>query len=208
MMSKAHGQPSPRGLKRSSDGALKVASACSGMGTESFALQRTQVPHRLVLASELQPTLRQFPQRNRDPETLVPDCTTPEFLQAGVGADIFVAGFPCQSFSQAGRNLGVEDARGRVVTSLIKWLRAHQPAAFILENVKGLLHFHPKVFRAILRKLGGIHDSDTNEGCYHITWDIVNSRDHGVPQAAQRMLRIAPAGTACGCCCVAFDACF
>ncbi len=80
----------------------------------------------------------------------------------------------------------MEDPRGRVIISLIKWLRAHQPHAFILENVQGLVRRHPKVFRAILRKLEGILDVDTNKGCYRITWAIMNSRDHGVPQAPLR----------------------
>jgi DNA (cytosine-5)-methyltransferase 1 len=171
------------GPKRKADRELKVASACSGMGTESFALKQMQVPHRLVLACEIQKTMREFLQRNHEPQTLLPDCTSPGFLRAGVGAELFVAGFPCQTFSGAGRNAGMEDPRGRVIISLIKWLRAHQPHAFILENVQGLVHRHPKVFRAIVRKLEGILDMDTNKGCYRITWAIMNSRDHGVPQA-------------------------
>lgn len=173
------------GRKRNADGTLKVASACSGMGTESFALNSMQVPHHLILASEIQQPMREFLRSNHAPRVLLPDCTSAEFLQAGAGADLFVAGFPCQTFSSAGRNSGVKDPRGRVIVSLIKWLRAHQPAAFILENVPGLVRRHPKVFRAILRKLEGILDLDTNKGCYRVTWAIVNSRDHGVPQAAQ-----------------------
>ena len=179
------------GPKRNADiRKLKVASACSGMSTESFALKRMNVPHRLVLACELEDKMRYFIRHNHKPKTLLSDCTTPEFLRAGAGAELFVAGFPCQTFSAAGRNAGLNDPRGRVIEWLIKWLSIHQPHAFILENVQGLVRRHQKIFRAIMRGLEGILDTGTNKVCYRITWAIMNSRHHGVPQAPLlRMIR-------------------
>ena len=179
------------GPKRNADiRKLKVASACSGMSTESFALKRMNVPHHLVFACELEDKMRYFIRHNHKPETLLSDCTTPEFLRAGAGAELFVAGFPCQTFSAAGRNAGLNDPRGRVIEWLIKWLSIHQPHAFILEIVEGLVRRHQKIFRAIMRGLEGILDTGTNKVCYRITWAIMNSRHHGVPQAPLlRMIR-------------------
>ena len=52
--------------------------------------------------------------------------------------DILCGGFPCQSFSIAGKRLGFEDTRGTMFFEVARILRERQPKAFILENVKGL----------------------------------------------------------------------
>jgi DNA (cytosine-5)-methyltransferase 1 len=52
--------------------------------------------------------------------------------------DMLMAGFPCQPFSICGDLKGFEDTRGTLFFEIARILKAKQPAAFILENVKQL----------------------------------------------------------------------
>lgn len=53
--------------------------------------------------------------------------------------DLLLAGFPCQAFSVAGYRKGFEDTRGTLFHDVARILAVHQPKAFLLENVKGLV---------------------------------------------------------------------
>ena len=61
-------------------------------------------------------------------------------------------------------------------------LTAKRPRAFILENVRGLVTCHPGTFSAILKKLRAIEG-----GIYAVTWRVLNTADHGIPQNRQRV---------------------
>lgn len=53
--------------------------------------------------------------------------------------DLLVGGFPCQSFSIAGKRKGFEDTRGTLFFDIARIIREKQPRLLLLENVKGLL---------------------------------------------------------------------
>ena len=53
--------------------------------------------------------------------------------------DLLCGGFPCQSFSSAGKQKGFLDSRGTLFFEIEKILRYHKPKYIILENVKGLV---------------------------------------------------------------------
>jgi len=53
--------------------------------------------------------------------------------------DLICAGFPCQSFSVAGKRLGFDDTRGTLFFEVARILATKRPAFFLLENVPGLL---------------------------------------------------------------------
>lgn len=53
--------------------------------------------------------------------------------------DVLAAGFPCQSFSNAGRVGAFDDARGALFYHLVRIIRACRPRALLLENVRGLM---------------------------------------------------------------------
>jgi DNA (cytosine-5)-methyltransferase 1 len=68
--------------------------------------------------------------------------------------DIFLGGFPCQSFSVAGKQLGFEDSRGNLFFSIVRILEMKQPKCFLLENVKNLLvHDNGNTFDIIKQEL-------------------------------------------------------
>lgn len=94
--------------------------------------------------------------------------------------DCLVGGFPCQAFSIAGKRGGFEDTRGTLFFDLARILRAKQPRLFVFENVKGLLsHDSGKTFRTIIATI--------DELGYDCQWQVLNSKNHGVPQNRERI---------------------
>ncbi len=53
--------------------------------------------------------------------------------------DVLLAGFPCQSFSAAGKKAGFGDTRGTLFFEITRLIDTYQPQAFLFENVRGLL---------------------------------------------------------------------
>jgi len=97
--------------------------------------------------------------------------------------DLLVGGFPCQSFSIAGKRGGFNDTRGTMFFELARILRAKQPRLFVFENVKGLLsHDGGRTFATIIQTLDELR--------YDVQWQIINSKNHGVPQNRERVFII------------------
>lgn len=94
--------------------------------------------------------------------------------------DCICAGFPCQSFSIAGRRRGFEDARGTMFFEVARATKQIQPRFLLLENVRGLLsHDKGQTFTTIL--------SAQDELGYDAEWKLLNSKDFGVPQNRERV---------------------
>jgi len=95
--------------------------------------------------------------------------------------DLLTAGFPCQSFSVAGRRLGFEDTRGTLFFDVARILKNKNPSMFLLENVKGLVHHDSgktfSVMTGVLEDLG-----------YHIHHAVLSPHTHAnVPQNRERV---------------------
>ena len=106
------------------------------------------------------------------------------------GFDLVCGGFPCQSFSIAGHRKGFEDTRGTLFFEIARVLRAKKPPFVLLENVPGLLsHDQGRTFNVILGTL-----SDMG---YHVEWQVLNSKDHGVPQSRNRVFIVGYLGKGC-----------
>lgn len=94
--------------------------------------------------------------------------------------DLLSGGSPCQSFSVAGKKLGLEDTRGTLFYHYAKFLNKIQPKMFLFENVKGLLnHDKGRTFEII----SGVF----KEQGYNITYKILNAWDYGVAQKRERL---------------------
>ena len=98
-------------------------------------------------------------------------------------ADCYCAGFPCQSFSVAGKRGGFEDTRGTLFFEIMRLARIQKPKYLFLENVKGLLsHDGGRTFGTILSVMG--------ECGYDAEYQVLNSKDFGVPQNRERVFII------------------
>jgi len=97
--------------------------------------------------------------------------------------DLLVGGFPCPSWSIAGKRGGFEDLRGQLVFDIIRILRGKKPRMFVLENVKGILsHDKGNSMEVICEALC--------ESGYAIDFEVLNSKDFGVPQSRERVFII------------------
>lgn len=97
--------------------------------------------------------------------------------------DIICGGFPCQAFSIAGNRRGFEDTRGSLFFEIARFASILRPKYLLLENVKGLLnHDGGATFETILGAL--------DELGYNVEWQILNSKDFGVPQNRERVFVI------------------
>ena len=104
--------------------------------------------------------------------------------------DILCAGFPCQSFSIAGKRRGFEDTRGTMFFEVARILKDKRPRYFILENVKGLLnHESGKTLQTILKILSDIG--------YKTQWQLLNSKFFSVPQNRERIYIVGCLGNEC-----------
>jgi DNA (cytosine-5)-methyltransferase 1 len=102
--------------------------------------------------------------------------------------DLLLAGFPCQPFSIAGvskknslgRPTGFKDkTQGTLFFDVARIIKAKQPKAFLLENVKNLLsHDRGRTFQTIYSVL-------TDDLHYHVQYRVIDA-DGFVPQHRER----------------------
>ena len=106
-----------------------------------------------------------------------------EFIRGIRGVDIITGGFPCQAFSIAGNRRGFEDTRGTLFFEIARFASILRPRYLFLENVKGLLnHQKGDTFETMLRVL--------DELGYNVEWQVLNSKNFGVPQNRERVFII------------------
>ena len=120
-----------------------------------------------------------------------------------LGHDVLLAGFPCQSFSQAGLKKGFMDTRGTMFFEIQRILCHHRPKAFLLENVKQLRgHDKGRTLETILAILRGEWEAEIPEDIplseearegledklnYWVDYRVLRAADFGVPQNRERI---------------------
>lgn len=91
--------------------------------------------------------------------------------------------FRAKLFSIAGHRRGFEDTRGTLFFEVARFASILKPKYLFLENVKGLLnHDKGDTFEVILSAL--------DELGYDVEWQVLNSKDFGVPQNRERVFII------------------
>lgn len=120
--------------------------------------------------------------------------------------DILLGGFPCQTFSQAGKKAGFKDTRGTMFFEIQKILVNKKPKAFLLENVKQLkTHDKGNTLKTILDVLTGNDETKIPDDItmseeakialstklnYWVTTKVLKAADFGVPQNRERIFII------------------
>lgn len=110
--------------------------------------------------------------------------------------DLLVGGTPCQSFSHAGLNKGMDDIRGRITFDYGKILKEKRPRWFIWENVEGVFKSeHKKALCEIISFFTGVNFKPKHldkQGIiqgeeYSIAYRVFDSQYFGVPQRRKRI---------------------
>ena len=172
---------------------IKFIDLFSGIGgiRKGFemACEDLKISCKCVFTSEIKSSAIKIFEQNHPTEKIFGDITKisakkiPNF-------DILLAGFPCQSFSSAGKRNGFEDNRGTLFFEIERILAEKKPFGFILENVEGLVtHDKGKTLEKILSSLENLN--------YKVSWKVLNAKNFGVPQDRKRIyivgnLKIAP----------------
>ena len=97
--------------------------------------------------------------------------------------DGIIGGPPCQSWSEAGAQRGINDSRGKLFFDYVRILKAKRPKFFLAENVSGMLaNRHSEAVKFI---------TELFKSCgYDLTITLVNAKNYGVAQERKRVFYI------------------
>ena len=162
---------------------MKFIELFAGIGGFRLGLERTD--HECVFSNEWLEKPRRIYKNNFGEE---PDGRDIELIQGGElpEADLIVGGFPCATFSVAGKRAGfnLSDTRGTLCFEMFRVAQQGRIPYIMFENVKGLLnHDNGRTFAIILSAL--------DEMGYDSQWELLDSQYFGVPQRRERIFLIA-----------------
>jgi DNA (cytosine-5)-methyltransferase 1 len=165
---------------------ITIGTDCSGIDAPIEALKQLGIPYQHKWSCEIDKFARQSIMANHPPEIMYEDITTRHHSQLP-DVDIYVCGFPCQSFSTIGKKRGTADPRGNIMLHCINVIKTKQPPVFILENVKNFRSIqNSDPFSRLLSELSAIKNSD-GAPLYSLCADIYNTKDYGIPQNRERL---------------------
>lgn len=165
---------------------------CVGLcESDKFALASYTAMH--LITEDQREYLQTLPLKKRQKEILKEEYRNGEWYADDIrsvdarsmpGADCWCFGFPCQDISVAGNCLGFAGKRSSLffaVTSLIRDIpEEDRPSYLVIENVKNLLSVNRGFdFAKLLAELDEIG--------YDAEWDVLNSKNFGVPQNRERV---------------------
>lgn len=158
---------------------LKCATAFSGIGAAEEALKNLHIKHENEFIVEIDKFARETFQANHEVKKVFTDITKLNPKEVP-DIDLFVFGSPCQSYSQQGSRLGLEDTRGTLVYNGLKIVKEKAPKYFIYENVKGMVtHDKGHTFKVI--------KSAFKELNYNIQYEVLNAKHYGAAQNRERL---------------------
>lgn len=168
---------------------LRFADLFAGIG--GFHLAMEAIGAECVFASENDPHARTTYESNfkhRSPALFAREQFAGDIKAVDTSRipdfEVLCAGFPCQAFSIAGRRRGFDDPRGTLFFEIVRVLTDKRPAAFFLENVRGLTSHDGG------RTLRIIEDILTEQLGYSLHMKIVKACDFGLPQLRPRLFMV------------------
>jgi len=160
---------------------MKVVSLFAGAGGLDLGFKKAGF--NIIWANEYDKSIwetfeKNFPKTKLDKRSIVdidvseiPDC------------DAIIGGPPCQSWSEAGANRGINDSRGQLFYEYFRIIKAKKPKFFLAENVSGILSVrHKEAFESIIKGFKKLR--------YDVHFELLNAHDYNVPQDRQRVIII------------------
>lgn len=169
---------------------LNVLSLFSGIGAFEKALENLGIPHNVLAyceidkyASKAYSIIHDIPE-----EKNLKDVTKVDILDICERVDLITYGFPCQDISNCGKQNGFVDENGERTRSglffdALRIIDDYKPKFAIAENVKNLTSKRFKEeFKIVLESLEALG--------YNNYWQVLNSKDYGIPQNRERVFII------------------
>jgi DNA (cytosine-5)-methyltransferase 1 len=162
---------------------FKVLELFAGAGGLAIGLEKAGI--KCVALNEIDKWACQTLRENRPNwNVLEGDIKSFSFTKYENEVDIVTGGFPCQSFSYAGKKLGMKDARGTLFYEFARVVKEVRPAICIGENVKGLLsHEKGKTIEGMISILEEI-------GYNVVPVQVLKAINYKVPQKRERVILV------------------
>jgi len=167
---------------------LKLGSLFSGIGAWEKALEKAGIKFDLKFFCENDKYASKAYSviHNVSEDINLGNITTTDFSDLPE-LDVLVYSPPCQSFSIAGKGLGVEDERGLLFFDALKVINHTRPKYALMENVKGLTtKKHKDTFNIMLKELENLG--------YTNYWQVLNAKNYGIPQNRERIFIVSILG--------------
>lgn len=175
----------------------KTIDLCAGIGGIRRGFELTGAFEN-VLSAEIDPYAAATYKHlfNEDPTN---DLTSEDFKNKvdSIEYDVLLAGFPCQTFSRIGKQLGFRDTtRGTIFFDIADIISRTNPRAVFLENVENLVsHDHGNTIETIIKTLEdelgyrviGVTIDENGNYEYSRSSFVRNTKDFGLPQNRPRV---------------------
>lgn len=165
---------------------MRIGTLFSGIGAPEQGAKRVYGDDlQLVFACEYDKFARQSFKENYEihPDHFHNDVREMDGTQYHGKVDALIGGSPCQAFSIAGLRNGTDDERGQLIYQYIRIVDEVKAPIIIYENVKGMLSIEGG--KTILEFVQALRDIG-----YHCHYEVVNTKDHGVPQNRERIFLV------------------
>ncbi|MEP9374463.1 DNA (cytosine-5-)-methyltransferase [Mesorhizobium sp. KR1-2] len=113
---------------------LRVLSLCSGIGGDVAALEYAGIPHDVAAVAEIDPIASAVLAQKFPSVPNLGDLTLADWSNYHDNIDVLIAGIPCQPYSVAGRQRGVDDRRD-VTSDIVRIVGEVRPRYVLFENV-------------------------------------------------------------------------
>lgn len=156
----------------------KVVSLFAGIGGFEKGIEKSNLKYSVVFASEIDRFAIETYGYNYSLKNMHGDIKKIDEKDIP-DHDLLCAGFPCQSFSVAGKRKGFKDIRGTLFFDIVRIIKEKKPKYILLENVKNLIsHDNGNTIKTILKNI--------SECGYTFDITVINSNEAGVPQSRER----------------------
>ncbi len=162
---------------------IRLGTSFSGIGAIEHALHRLGLNVKIQFAGDIDPHCKKAYLANYgiSEDRWHDDIHNFDAKPYKGNIDLFVGGAPCQAFSLRGKHGGFDDTRGTLFREFARVVIECQPKVFIFENVRGML-YHDKG-----NTWNVIHNTFEKDCGYQVYYQVLNSKDYGVPQGRDRI---------------------
>ena len=159
-------------------------------GIEAASVAWSPLGWRCAWTAEVDPFCRAVLEHHYPGVPNLGDVTAPDFCARARDhgpVDLIAGGSPCQSFSVAGKRLGLDDPRGNLALHFFRVVHELRPRWFLFENVPGLLSINRgRDFGALLWIVAQLG--------YGWAYRVLDAQFFGVPQRRRRVFIVGHLG--------------